>query len=57
VFDREIPGISYDGGYAEYMIAPFEALAAVPDELSSAEAAPLLCASITTFNALAAMGV
>jgi D-arabinose 1-dehydrogenase-like Zn-dependent alcohol dehydrogenase len=48
----QIPGISYDGGYAEYMIAPFEALAAIPDELSSAEAAPLLCAGITTFNAL-----
>jgi D-arabinose 1-dehydrogenase-like Zn-dependent alcohol dehydrogenase len=48
----QIPGISYDGGYGEYMIAPFEALAAVPAELSSAEAAPLLCAGITTFNAL-----
>lgn len=48
----QVPGISYDGGYAEYMIAPFEALAAVPMELSSAEAAPLLCAGITTFNAL-----
>ncbi len=47
-----IPGITYDGGYADYMIAPFEALAAVPDELSAAEAAPLLCAGITTFNAL-----
>jgi D-arabinose 1-dehydrogenase-like Zn-dependent alcohol dehydrogenase len=48
----QIPGISYDGGYAQYMIAPFEAVAAVPDELSSADAAPLLCAGITTFNAL-----
>jgi D-arabinose 1-dehydrogenase-like Zn-dependent alcohol dehydrogenase len=48
----QIPGISYDGGYADYMIAPFEALAAIPDELSSTEAAPLLCAGITTFNAL-----
>jgi D-arabinose 1-dehydrogenase-like Zn-dependent alcohol dehydrogenase len=48
----QIPGISYDGGYADYMITPFEALAAIPDELSSAEAAPLLCAGITTFNAL-----
>jgi D-arabinose 1-dehydrogenase-like Zn-dependent alcohol dehydrogenase len=47
-----IPGISYDGGYAEYMVAPFEALAAVPEELSAVEAAPLLCAGITTFNAL-----
>ena len=49
---QQIPGISYDGGYAEYMIAPFEALAAVPDELSSQDAAPLLCAGITTFNSL-----
>src|SRR5580698_8804709 len=48
----QIPGISYDGGYAEYMIAPFEALASVPDELKSDDAAPLLCAGITTFNAL-----
>ena len=48
----QIPGITYDGGYAEYLIAPFEALAAVPKELSAAEAAPLLCAGITTFNAL-----
>lgn len=47
-----VPGISYDGGYAEYMIAPFEALASVPDDLSSEDAAPLLCAGITTFNAL-----
>ncbi|MDP9089767.1 MAG: alcohol dehydrogenase [Pseudomonadota bacterium] len=48
----QIPGISYDGGYAEYMIAPFEAIAAIPDELKSEDAAPLLCAGITTFNAL-----
>src|SRR5580698_5307685 len=48
----QIPGISYDGGYAEYMIAPFEALASVPDDLSSEDAAPLLCAGITTFNSL-----
>src|SRR4051794_17261546 len=48
----QIPGISYDGGYAEYMIAPFEALASVPDELTSEDAAPLLCAGITTFNSL-----
>ena len=48
----QIPGISYDGGYAEYMLAPYEALAAIPEELSAAEAAPLLCAGITTFNAL-----
>jgi D-arabinose 1-dehydrogenase-like Zn-dependent alcohol dehydrogenase len=48
----QAPGISYDGGYGEYMIAPFEALASVPDDLKSEEAAPLLCAGITTFNAL-----
>jgi D-arabinose 1-dehydrogenase-like Zn-dependent alcohol dehydrogenase len=46
------PGVSYDGGYADFMIAPFEALVAIPDELSAAEAAPLLCAGTTTFNAL-----
>ena len=50
--EAKIPGISYDGGYAEYMIAPFEALASVPDDLTSEDAAPLLCAGITTFNAL-----
>ncbi|MFI4866585.1 MAG: alcohol dehydrogenase [Steroidobacterales bacterium] len=48
----QIPGISYDGGYADYMIAPFEALALVPDQLEAADAAPLLCAGVTTFNAL-----
>jgi D-arabinose 1-dehydrogenase-like Zn-dependent alcohol dehydrogenase len=53
----QIPGISYDGGYAEYMIAPFEALASIPDELKSEDAAPLLCAGITTFNALRHSGV
>jgi D-arabinose 1-dehydrogenase-like Zn-dependent alcohol dehydrogenase len=47
-----VPGIAYDGGYADFMIAPFAALAAIPAELSAAEAAPLLCAGITTFNAL-----
>jgi D-arabinose 1-dehydrogenase-like Zn-dependent alcohol dehydrogenase len=53
----QIPGISYDGGYADYMIVPFEALAAVPDDLSSEDAAPLLCAGITTFNALRNSGL
>jgi D-arabinose 1-dehydrogenase-like Zn-dependent alcohol dehydrogenase len=48
----KIPGISYDGGYQEYMVAPVEALAAVPESLGSTEAAPLLCAGVTTFNAL-----
>jgi len=47
-----IPGISYDGGYQQYMVAPIEALAAIPASLSDVEAAPLLCAGITTFNAL-----
>jgi D-arabinose 1-dehydrogenase-like Zn-dependent alcohol dehydrogenase len=47
-----IPGISYDGGYAEAMVAPADALAAVPDELAATEAAPLLCAGVTTINAL-----
>ena len=48
----KIPGISYDGGYQEYMLAPVEALVAMPESLSAAEAGPLLCAGITTFNAL-----
>ena len=47
-----IPGITYDGGYADYIIVPASAVAAVPDSLKSAEAAPLLCAGITTFNSL-----
>ncbi len=53
----KIPGISYDGGYAQYMVAPFEALAAIPQELSSEDAAPLLCAGITTFNSLRNSGI
>jgi D-arabinose 1-dehydrogenase-like Zn-dependent alcohol dehydrogenase len=48
----KIPGISYDGGYQQYMVAPIEALVAIPETLSDTEAAPLLCAGITTFNAL-----
>src|ERR1700691_695738 len=48
----KIPGISYDGGYQQYMLAPVEALVAIPETLSDTEAAPLLCAGITTFNAL-----
>ena len=47
-----ITGITYDGGYAEYMIARAEALASVPDELSPVEAGPLMCAGVTTFNCL-----
>jgi D-arabinose 1-dehydrogenase-like Zn-dependent alcohol dehydrogenase len=48
----EIPGILYDGGYAEFMITSAQGLAAIPDALSFVDAAPLLCAGITTFNAL-----
>jgi len=48
----KIAGISYDGGYQQYMVAPVGALAAIPESLSEVEAAPLLCAGITTFNAL-----
>ena len=55
--NAQISGISYDGGYAEYMCAPKEAIAAIPEELSSAEAAPLLCAGLTVFNALRNSGI
>lgn len=48
----QVPGISYDGGYAEFVLAPFESLARVPSELTPEEAAPLMCAGVTTFNAL-----
>jgi D-arabinose 1-dehydrogenase-like Zn-dependent alcohol dehydrogenase len=50
--NEKVTGISYDGGYQEYMVAPAEAIAAIPDDLPAAEAAPLLCAGITVFNAL-----
>jgi D-arabinose 1-dehydrogenase-like Zn-dependent alcohol dehydrogenase len=48
----KITGISYDGGYQQYMVAPVEALVAIPETLNDTEAAPLLCAGITTYNAL-----
>ncbi len=48
----KIPGISYDGGYQQYMLVPVAALVAIPESLSAAEAGPLLCAGITTFHAL-----
>jgi D-arabinose 1-dehydrogenase-like Zn-dependent alcohol dehydrogenase len=48
----KVPGISYDGGYQQYMVAPTEAVVAIPESLSDVEAAPLLCAGITTYNAL-----
>jgi len=47
-----VTGISFDGGYAEYMVSPEEALARVPEGMSLEHAAPLLCAGVTTFNAL-----
>jgi alcohol dehydrogenase len=48
----QITGISRDGGYADYMVAPFSALALVPSELSAVEGAPLMCAGVTTYNCL-----
>jgi D-arabinose 1-dehydrogenase-like Zn-dependent alcohol dehydrogenase len=48
----QVPGISYDGGYQQYMIAPVEAVVPIPESLQDVEAAPLLCAGITTYNAL-----
>ncbi len=48
----QVPGIAYDGGYAEHVIAPVGALAAIPQGLSALEAGPLMCAGVTTFNAL-----
>jgi D-arabinose 1-dehydrogenase-like Zn-dependent alcohol dehydrogenase len=52
----KICGISYDGGYQQYMVAPVEALVAIPENLKDADAAPLLCAGITTYNALRRSG-
>jgi D-arabinose 1-dehydrogenase-like Zn-dependent alcohol dehydrogenase len=48
----QIPGIAYDGGYAEYMIAPASAMALIPEGLSAVDAGPLMCAGVTTFNSL-----
>jgi D-arabinose 1-dehydrogenase-like Zn-dependent alcohol dehydrogenase len=48
----QVTGWTYDGGYADYMVAPASAVASIPDELTAVEAAPLMCAGITTFNAL-----
>ncbi len=48
----QVPGISYDGGYAEYVTVPADTLARIPDGLTPEDAAPLMCAGITTFNAL-----
>lgn len=48
----QVTGISYDGGYGQYMVAPASAVALMPSELSPVDAAPLMCAGVTTFNAL-----
>ena len=48
----QITGISYDGGYAEYVVVPREAVARIPEKIDATQAAPLLCAGITTYNAL-----
>src|SRR5882757_4076980 len=48
----QVTGISYDGGYGEYLVAPASAVARMPDDLSPVDAAPLMCAGLTTFNAL-----
>jgi D-arabinose 1-dehydrogenase-like Zn-dependent alcohol dehydrogenase len=50
--NRLITGINYDGGYGEYMVAPAEALAAIPDQLPAEEAGPFMCAGVTVYNAL-----
>jgi alcohol dehydrogenase len=52
----KVPGIAYDGGYADHVVVPAGALASIPDDLSAEQAAPLLCAGITTFNALRESG-
>jgi D-arabinose 1-dehydrogenase-like Zn-dependent alcohol dehydrogenase len=50
--NRKVTGIDFDGGYAEYMIAPATALAAIPEEVPAEEAGPFMCAGVTVFNAL-----
>ncbi len=52
-----IPGVTFDGGYADYVLVPAAALAALPDDLSFEDAAPLMCAGVTTFNGLRESGV
>ena len=49
---KQITGVTFDGGYADYMIAPASAIAAIPPELTAVEAAPLMCAGVTTYNGL-----
>jgi D-arabinose 1-dehydrogenase-like Zn-dependent alcohol dehydrogenase len=48
----QVPGITFDGGHADYVIAPAVCLARIPDDLTAADAGPLMCAGITTFNSL-----
>jgi len=50
--NRKITGIDFDGGYAEYLIAPAAVVAAIPDDLPAEEAGPFMCAGVTVFNAL-----
>ena len=50
--NRKVTGIDFDGGYAEYMVAPVATLAAIPDELLAEEAGPFMCAGVTVYNAL-----
>lgn len=52
LINPQVSGISFDGGYAEYIVVPKEALALIPDELSFVDAGPLMCAGVTTFNSL-----
>jgi D-arabinose 1-dehydrogenase-like Zn-dependent alcohol dehydrogenase len=52
----QVPGVSYDGGYEQYMVGPVEAVVAIPDSLANTEAAPLLCAGVTTYDALRKSG-
>src|SRR6266850_730792 len=54
--NRKVTGIDFDGGYAEYMIAPATALAGIPDELPAEEAGPFMCAGVTVYNALRNFG-
>jgi len=55
--DRQVTGISRDGGHAEYMVTPAVTLALIPDEVSPVDAGPLMCAGVTTFNSLRNSGV
>ena len=50
--NRKVTGLDFDGGYAEYMIAPANAIAAIPDEVPAEEAGPFMCAGVTVYNAL-----